>query len=81
MSRLQTLLAIFAVIAPGFFINLLISTFSVRADLTERSHLHSSQKARVRLLTNSKSPVALELYVSRSDVKLRPYLESYFTTN
>ncbi len=76
MSRLQTFLAIFAVIAAAIFVNLLVSTISPRADLTEDRTFTLSDGS-LKIINKIEEPITLELYASRSDVKLRPYLESY----
>jgi len=76
MSRFQTFLAIFAVIAAAFFVNLLVATISPRADLTE-DHTFTLSEGSIKIINKIEEPITLELYASRSDVKLRPYLESY----
>jgi ABC-type uncharacterized transport system involved in gliding motility auxiliary subunit len=76
MNRSQALLAAFAVLAAAFFVNLISGAFSVRADLTADRTFTLSPGSK-RIITKLDEPVTLELFVSRSDVKLRPYLESY----
>jgi ABC-type uncharacterized transport system involved in gliding motility auxiliary subunit len=76
MSRSQAILAAFAILAAAFFANLLFSAFTVRSDFTEDGTFTLSSGSR-RILANLDEPVTLEFFVSRSDVKLRPYLESY----
>jgi len=76
MSRFQTFLAVFAIIAAAFFVNLLVSTISPRADLTEDRTFTLSDGS-LKIINKIEEPITLELYASRSDVKLRPYLESY----
>ena len=76
MNRPQALLAAAAVLAAAFFVNLISGAFSVRADLTADRTFTLSPGSK-RIITKLDEPVTLELFVSRSDVKLRPYLESY----
>jgi len=76
MSRSQALLAAFAVLAAAFFVNLIAGSFGARADLTADRTFTLSPGSR-RIVTRLDEPVTLEFFVSRSDVKLRPYLESY----
>ena len=76
MSRSQALLAAFAILAAAFFVNLLLGAAGFRADLTEDQTFTLSAGSR-RIVGKLDEPVTLELFVSRSDVKLRPYLESY----
>jgi len=76
MSRSQAFLAAFAVLAAAFFTNLLFSAFTVRSDFTEDKTFTLSTGSN-KILSKLDEPVTLEFFVSRSDVKLRPYLESY----
>lgn len=76
MNRSQALLAAFAVLAAAFFINLISGAVSVRADLTADRTFTLSPGSK-RIVTQLDEPVTLEFFASRSDVKLRPYLESY----
>jgi len=76
MNRSQALLAAAAVLAAAFFVNLIFGAFGARADLTADRTFTLSPGSR-RIVTKLDEPVTLELFVSRSDVKLRPYLESY----
>ena len=76
MNRSQALLAAFAVLAAAFFVNLIAGSFGARADLTADRTFTLSPGSR-RIVTRLDEPVTLEFFVSRSDVKLRPYLESY----
>jgi len=76
MSRAQALLATLAVLALGFFVNLIFSATSAQIDLTEDRTFTLSTGSK-NIISKLDEPVTLELYVSRSDVKLRPYLESY----
>lgn len=76
MSRLQAFLAAFAILAAAVFINLLLSVAGFRADLTEDQTFTLSPGSR-GIIARLDEPVTLELFASRSDVKLRPYLESY----
>jgi ABC-type uncharacterized transport system involved in gliding motility auxiliary subunit len=76
MNRSQALLAAFAVLAAAFFLNLIFSSVGFRADLTEDRTFTLSPGSR-RIVARLEEPVTLELFASRSDVKLRPYLESY----
>ncbi len=76
MNRSQALLAAFAVLAAAFFLNLIFSSIGFRADLTEDRTFTLSPGSR-RIVARLEEPVTLEFFASRSDVKLRPYLESY----
>jgi ABC-type uncharacterized transport system involved in gliding motility auxiliary subunit len=76
MNRSQALLAAFAVLAAAFFVNLISGAVPARADLTADRTFTLSPGSK-RIVTKLDEPVTLEYFVSRSDVKLRPYLESY----
>ncbi len=76
MNRSQALLAAFAVLAAAFFVNLIFGSFGARADLTADRTFTLSPGSK-RIVAKLDEPVTLELFVSRSDVKLRPQLESY----
>jgi ABC-type uncharacterized transport system involved in gliding motility auxiliary subunit len=76
MNRSQALLAAFAVLAAAFFVNLISGALPARADLTADRTFTLSPGSK-RIVTKLDEPVTLEFFVSRSDVKLRPYLESY----
>ncbi len=76
MSRAQALLAALAILATAFFVNLITSAYSTRVDLTE-DRTFTLSAGSIRIIKKLDEPVTLELFVSRSDVKLRPYLESY----
>ncbi len=76
MNRSQALLAAFAILAAAFFVNLISGAIPARADLTADRTFTLSPGSK-RIVTKLDEPVTLEYFVSRSDVKLRPYLESY----
>lgn len=76
MSRSQVLLAALALVAAAFFANLLVTTLGGRLDLTEDRTFTLSPASR-RLVGKLDEPVKLELFVSRADVKLGAYRESY----
>ncbi len=76
MNRSQALLSVLAVLAAAFFVNLIFSAVPMRADLTQ-DHTFTLSAGSHRIVSRLDEPVKLELFVSRSDVKLRPYLESY----
>lgn len=76
MNRSQAFLAAAAVLAAAFFVNLIFGAFGARADLTA-DRTFTLSPGSVRIVGKLDEPVTLELFVSRSDVKLRPYLESY----
>ena len=76
MNRSQALLAAFAVLATALFVNLISGAFPARVDLTADRTFTLSPGSR-RIVAKLDDPVTLEYFVSRSDVKLRPYLESY----
>lgn len=76
MNRSQALLAAFAVLAAAFFVNLISGAVPARADLTADRTFTLSPGSK-RIVAKLDDPVTLEYFVSRSDVKLRPYLESY----
>jgi len=76
MSRAQALLAALAILATAFFANLITSAYNTRVDLTE-DRTFTLSAGSIRIIKRLDEPVTLELFVSRSDVKLRPYLESY----
>jgi len=76
MNRSQALLAAFAVLAAAFFVNLITGAFPARVDLTADRTFTLSPGSK-RIVAKLDDPVTLEYFVSRSDVKLRPYLESY----
>ncbi|MEY4818482.1 MAG: hypothetical protein RLZZ23_1255 [Verrucomicrobiota bacterium] len=76
MNRSQALLATFAVLAAAFFVNLISGAVPARVDLTADRTFTLSPGSK-RIVTKLDEPVTLEFFVSRSDVKLRPYLESY----
>lgn len=76
MSRAQALLAGLAILASAFFINYIASVYNTRIDLTE-DHTFTLSAGSIRIIKKIDEPVTLEFFVSRTDVKLRPYLESY----
>jgi ABC-type uncharacterized transport system involved in gliding motility auxiliary subunit len=76
MSRSQALLAAFALVAAAFFANLLSSVVGVRADFTADRTFTLAPASR-RLVAKLDEPVKLEFFVSRADVKLGAYRESY----
>ena len=76
MSRSQALLAALALVAAAFFANLLLTLFGGRVDLTEDRTFTLSPASR-RLVGKLDEPVKFELFVSRTDVKLGAYRESY----
>ena len=76
MNRSQAFLAAAAVLAAAFFVNLIFGAVGARADLTA-DRTFTLSPGSVRIVGKLDEPVTLELFVSRSDVKLRPYLESY----
>lgn len=76
MNRSQALLATLAVLAAAFFINLIFSVVGARADFTADRTFTLSPGSQ-RIVAKLEEPVTLEFFASRSDVKLRPYLESY----
>ena len=76
MNRSQAWLAADAVLAAAFFVNLIFGAVGARADLTADRTFTLSPGSR-RIIARLDEPVTLEFFVSRSDVKLRPYLESY----
>ena len=76
MNRSQALLATFAVLAAAFFVNLISGAIPARVDLTA-DRTYTLSPGSKRIVTKLDEPVTLEFFVSRSDVKLRPYLESY----
>lgn len=81
MSRFQALLAALAILAAAFFVALIAGVIGdrfggARLDLTEDRTFTLSPGSR-RIVGKLDEPVTLEFFVSRSDVKLRPYLESY----
>lgn len=81
MSRSQALLAALAILAAAFFVSLLVGTLGdrvggTRLDLTQ-DHTFTLSPGTRNILTKLEEPVTLEFFVSRSDAKLRPYLESY----
>ena len=76
MNRSQALLAAVAVLAAAFFVNLIFGEIGGRADLTADRTFTLSPGSK-RIVAKLDEPVTLEFFVSRSDVKLRPYLESY----
>ena len=76
MNRSQALLSAFAVLAAAFFVNLIFSSVPFRADLTQ-DHTFTLSAGSRRIVARLEEPVKLEFFVSRSDVKLRPYMESY----
>jgi len=76
MNRSQALLAAAAVLAAAFFVNLIFGEIGGRADLTADRTFTLSPGSK-RIVAKLDETVTLELFVSRSDVKLRPYLESY----
>jgi ABC-type uncharacterized transport system involved in gliding motility auxiliary subunit len=76
MKRSQLLLSALAVLAAAFFVNLIFGVVPFRADLTQDRTFTLSAGSR-RIVSRLEEPVKLEFFVSRSDVKLRPYLESY----
>ena len=76
MNRSQALLAAFAVLAAAFFVNRISGAVPARVDLTADRTFTLSPGSK-RIVAKLDDPVTLEYFVSRSDVKLRPYLESY----
>jgi ABC-type uncharacterized transport system involved in gliding motility auxiliary subunit len=71
MSRLQTFLAFITVITAVVLVNILASTLSKRVDLTEDRTFTLSEGS-LKIISKIEEPITLELYASRSDVKLRP---------
>jgi len=76
MTRAQALLAAAAVLAAAFFANVIAGRLAVRADLTEDGTFTLSAGSR-RIAAAVGEPVTLELYASRGDTRLSPYLEAY----
>lgn len=81
MSRSQAFLAALAIVAAAFFVSLIVGVVGdrfggTRLDLTE-DHTFTLSPGSRAILGKLDEPVQLEFFVSRSDVKLRPYLESY----
>jgi ABC-type uncharacterized transport system involved in gliding motility auxiliary subunit len=81
MSRSQAFFAALAILAAAFFLSLIVAVVGerfggTRADLTEDRTFTLSSGSR-HILGKLDEPVTLEFFVSRSDVKLRPSLESY----
>lgn len=76
MSRAQAALAALAILAAAFFINLIFGVVDLRQDLTE-DRTFTLSPGSLKVVRGLDEPVTVELFVSRSDVKLRPYLESY----
>jgi len=81
MSRSQAFFAALAILAAAFFVSLIVGVVGdrfggTRLDLTE-DHTFTLSPGSRRILGKLDEPVKLEFFVSRTDVKLRPYLESY----
>lgn len=76
MTRAQTLIAAFAVLAAACFANLIAGRLATRLDLTEDGTFTLSAGSR-RIAASVGEPVTLELYASRGDTRLSPYLEAY----
>lgn len=76
MTRAQTLLAAVAVLAAAFFANIIAGRLATRADLTEDGTFSLSAGSR-HIAASVGEPVTLELYASRGDTRLSPYLEAY----
>lgn len=76
MTRAQTLLAAVAVLAAAFFANIIAARLASRADLTEDGTFSLTAGSR-RIAASVGEPVTLELYASRGDTRLSPYLEAY----
>lgn len=76
MTRAQTLLAAAAVLAAAVFANIIAGQLGGRVDLTEDSTFTLSAGSR-RIAASVGEPVTLELYASRGDTRLSPYLEAY----
>lgn len=76
MNRAQTLLAAAAVVAAALFANIIAGRLPARADLTEDATFTLSDGSR-RIAASVGEPVTLELYASRGDTRLSPYLEAY----
>ncbi|MFZ9201102.1 MAG: Gldg family protein [Opitutales bacterium] len=76
MTRAQTLLAAVAVLAAAFFANIIAARIAGRADLTEDGTFSLTAGSR-RIAASVGEPVTLELYASRGDTRLSPYLEAY----
>lgn len=76
MTRAQTLLAAAAVLAAAFFANVIAGRLASRADLTEDGTFTLSHGS-ARIAAAVGEPVTLELYASRGDTRLSPYLEAY----
>ncbi len=81
MSRSQAFFAALAILAAAFFLSLIVAVVGerfggTRVDLTEDRTFTLSSGSR-HILGKLDEPVTLEFFVSRSDVKLRPSLESY----
>ena len=81
MSRSQAFFAALAILAAAFFLSLIVALVGdrfggTRVDLTE-DHTFTLSTGSRHILGKLDEPVTLEFFVSRSDVKLRPSLESY----
>lgn len=76
MTRAQTLLATAAVLAAAFFANVIAGRLASRIDLTEDNTFTLSPGS-ARIAAAVGEPVTLELYASRGDTRLSPYLEAY----
>lgn len=76
MTRAQTLLAAAAVLAAALFANVIAGRVATRLDLTEDGTFTLSPGSR-RIAASVGEPVTLELYASRGDTRLSPYLEAY----
>ena len=81
MSRFQAFFAALAILAAAFFVSLIVGVVGdrfggTRVDLTE-DHTFTLSPGSRHIVGKLDEPVTLEFFVSRTDVKLRPYLESY----
>ena len=76
MTRAQLLLAAAAILAAALFANVIATRLGWRADLTADGTFTLSEASR-RLVAGAGGPIEIELFASRGEVKLSPYLEAY----
>ena len=76
MSRAQLLLATVAILAAALFANIIAARLNWRADLTADGTFTLSAASR-QLVRGVGEPVEIELFVSRGETKLSPFLEAY----
>lgn len=76
MNRASLLLAAAAIVAAALFANVIAGRLGLQADLTADRIFTLSEASR-KLAAGVGEPVTIELFASRADTRLSPYLQAY----